>query len=116
LGKSDKIFQRRATLAVLRHSYVVGIEDILSDSRNGGYLLTDVTIMKILMQKTLGSRVHRRWFILACLLLVCVLTGAILLANQVVWRIDRTTEEITKPPSNRPHPRPLAAPNPATSH
>ena len=86
----------------------------LSDSRNGGYLLTDVTIMKILLQKTLGSRVHGLWFILACLLLVCTLTGAILATNKVVWLMDRTIEEITKPPSNRPHPRPLAPANPAT--
>ena len=75
-----------------------------------------MTIMKTLLQKTLGRRVHDLWFILACLLLVSLLTGAILLANQVVWRIDRTTEQLTKPPSNRPHPRPLAPANPATFH
>ncbi len=100
MRKSDKVFPCNA----------------LSDSRNGGDSLSETTIMKTLLLKTLDSRAHGMWFILACLLLVCVLTGAILLANRVDWTMDRTTEQMTKPPSSRPHPRPLAPPNPATSH
>ncbi len=71
--------------------------------------------MKTLLQMTLGSRVHGVWFILACLLLVSLLTGAILLAKEVLWAVERT-ERITKPTPIPPHPRPLASPNPTTSH
>ncbi len=72
--------------------------------------------MKTLLQKTLGRRVHGLWFIPACLLLVSLLTGAILLANQVLWAIDGTIEQVTEPIPTPLHPRPIVPPNPATSH
>ncbi len=75
-----------------------------------------MTIMKGLMQKTLGSRVPGLWFMLACLLLVCTLTRAIRATNQVVRDVDGTFELITQPTPTHRAPSPLASPNPATIH
>jgi hypothetical protein len=71
--------------------------------------------MKTLLQKTLGCRVHGVWFVLACLLAVSLLTGAILLANDVSWLMDRTCERMVHPAPTGQHPGSLTLTNAVTS-